>query len=215
MARLEITRDYILAGNATFTAHNGAGNWYTFKVTRKESAQYGLNYFASFLSGQDNESDFTYLGVIDPEYLRLRITRKSRQHEGSTPVRALTWALDMLSGRVDGSKCPAAEILPSTRCCRCGRKLTTPDSVKAGIGPECAGRGAVAPVRPAARVVTNSSGETSYPAIERHSERPAGGSPDVASLEEDLTQFGPEASIEDVAQKLLNNRLTELGIHVE
>jgi hypothetical protein len=26
------------------------------------------------------------------------------------------------------------------RCCRCGRKLTVPESIETGLGPECASR---------------------------------------------------------------------------
>jgi hypothetical protein len=28
-------------------------------------------------------------------------------------------------------------FLPSSKCCRCGRRLTTPESIALGIGPEC------------------------------------------------------------------------------
>ena len=30
------------------------------------------------------------------------------------------------------------EIFHEGRCCACGRKLTTPESILSGIGPECA-----------------------------------------------------------------------------
>ena len=31
-------------------------------------------------------------------------------------------------------------LLRESRCCVCNRKLTVPESIEAGIGPECAGR---------------------------------------------------------------------------
>ncbi len=147
MANVQITREYVVAGNACFTVSNGAGNWYTFKVRRKEFEN-GVRYFAKFMNGQDNEGSYAYLGMIDPEALTFRTTPASQNLAGSTPAKALAWALDVLAGRSTGERQAAAEIMPSTRCCRCGRLLTTPDSVNAGIGPECAGRVSVAPLRP-------------------------------------------------------------------
>ena len=35
---------------------------------------------------------------------------------------------------------PKLHILPSKFCCKCSRTLTTPESLKAGIGPECSKR---------------------------------------------------------------------------
>lgn len=49
------------------------------------------------------------------------------------------WAADFLlrwvRGEIDITGC--ADIFIATRCCRCGRKLTHPESVVGLIGPEC------------------------------------------------------------------------------
>ena len=34
----------------------------------------------------------------------------------------------------------SAEIMHEGKCCRCGRKLTHPESIETGLGPECGGR---------------------------------------------------------------------------
>ena len=92
-------------------------------------------YFVSLLSGPDNESDFVYLGMVSDNVFRL--TRKSRMTSDSLPVRAFTWAFTKL---VQRTMPPQLEVWHEGRCGRCNRKLTVPESVAAGIGPECAGR---------------------------------------------------------------------------
>ena len=149
---------YILAGNATLTLRSRAtGTRYTFKVTRvrddpknlqlplyaekavgkiiAEAEHKAPRYFVSLLSGPDNESDFNYLGMISDNVFRL--TRKSRMTSDSLPVRAFAWAFTKLVQRVMPE---ALEVWHEGRCGRCGRKLSVPESISAGIGPECAGR---------------------------------------------------------------------------
>lgn len=50
-------------------------------------------------------------------------------------VQALTWAVD----HINGDPVPAdVEIVAESQCGLCGRKLEDPESVRRGIGPECA-----------------------------------------------------------------------------
>jgi hypothetical protein len=51
---------------------------------------------------------------------------------------AMNWVLDHLS---EGEMPPLTEIWHEGRCGRCGRKLTVPDSIAIGIGPDCLTRG--------------------------------------------------------------------------
>jgi hypothetical protein len=136
---LDIHR-FVFGGNATFTLA-GKTERYTFKVTAlKEARQDGLKiWFVSLLRGPDNESDYTYMGVLKmtsydaPSFHR---TAKSRVAETAQSWVAFKWFV----GRMNkgGEPCTALEFWHEGRCCRCGRKLTVPGSVKRGIGPECA-----------------------------------------------------------------------------
>jgi hypothetical protein len=136
---------FILAGNAYFTLRSlKTGTRYTYRVNvakaqpglckwcRKDPCSCNLTYFVALLSGPDNENDYTYLGVIKENVFRL--TRASKMTADSLPVKAFEWTLSHLMRR----EFPAQlEVWHEGRC---GRKLTVPDSVAAGIGPECAGR---------------------------------------------------------------------------
>lgn len=43
-------------------------------------------------------------------------------------------------GKTAGQDLPECEVWHEGRCGRCGRKLTVPESIETGIGPDCAKR---------------------------------------------------------------------------
>lgn len=136
----QIGRAFLLAGRAVFTLQ-GRDARYTFRVARKDPAAGDTRppvYFVSLLTGPDNTSDYTYLGMLEPATGAVRLTRASRYTDASIPVKAIRWALPYLWR---GLALPApARIYHMGRCGRCGRALTVPASVESGFGPECIGR---------------------------------------------------------------------------
>jgi hypothetical protein len=130
---------FALAGNATLTLRSEAtGTRYTYKITqakfRDGAPNLGL-YFVKVLMGADNDSDFTYLGL-------LRLTAgdfiydhgmKSRIGSDAPSARAFRWFWgNLIRGQVR-----QIEVWHEGRCGRCNRKLTVPESVESGFGPEC------------------------------------------------------------------------------
>lgn len=134
-----IGRQFILAGRAVFTLV-GKSSRFTFRVSRKDpdpgSRWPGSTYFVGLLTGPNNETDYQYLGILDPVTGYVRLTRRSRLALGSPSVRAIQWALPRLWA--EASMPPAFGIFHAGRCGRCGRTLTVPESVATGFGPECA-----------------------------------------------------------------------------
>jgi len=129
----EATR-FIQAGNATITLKSLATETrFTYRVRESED---GRCFFVSLMNGSDNESSFAYIGIIrDGEF---RWTVKSRVSKDAPSFRAFAW---MFKNVIVGNAIPSAlEIWHEGRCGRCGRKLTVPESIASGIGPECAGR---------------------------------------------------------------------------
>ena len=132
-----ITRQFITAGKAVFTVQSVSGQYFTFKVTHKEgNVQWPPVWFVSLLTGPDNTSDFTYMGMLEAEIGTVRLTKASKYNDDTLPVKVLRWALTVVWS---GKDLPAGyQIHHEGRCCRCGRVLTVPESIESGIGPECA-----------------------------------------------------------------------------
>lgn len=127
-------REFILAGNATITLVSGkTGVRFTYKVIK---AKTGVAWFVSYLMGPDNVGDYTYLGLIQSD-ITFRLTKKSAAGESSTVYRAFQYMWQRL---LYGAVADDIEIWHEGRCGRCGRKLTVPESIERGIGPECAGK---------------------------------------------------------------------------
>lgn len=119
-----------LAGNATVTIKSEkTGNHYTYKVKKAEDKDL---YFVSLLTGKDNNLDYNYIGI----YTRNKgftTTAKTRLSKGCTPIQAVDFFFKRINNIPSGLK-----VYHEGKCCRCGRTLTTPESIEAGIGPECA-----------------------------------------------------------------------------
>lgn len=137
--RTPLTSAFVLAGKAIFTVSNGKGSHYTFRVQKSDEDR--PVYFIGLLTGSDNTHDYTYLGLLDPRTLTIRLTKASKYTVDSVPVKALVWALLRIKAGV-----ASPLIRHENLCGRCGLKLTTPASISTGFGPECADKLGIAHV---------------------------------------------------------------------
>lgn len=134
-------RVFIFGGKATFTIRSlKTQARFTYKVTAlKGKPKDNLNavHFVNLLRGPDNESDFAYMGcILDHDVFRTG--QKSRVSEKALSMIAWRWLFDR---QIKGGEMPSnLEVWHEGRCGRCGRKLTVPESISTGFGPECAGR---------------------------------------------------------------------------
>jgi hypothetical protein len=130
-------KDFILAGNAILTLESEkTGKHLTFRIRKLEDRDV---WFTSLLTGPDNTSDFTYLGMVklEGDTISLVLTKKSSLTDTSEPVLAFRFLLSWLSA---GKMPPRMHVHHEGRCGRCRRRLTVPESIESGFGPECAGR---------------------------------------------------------------------------
>lgn len=130
---------FLLAGKAIVTLRSRkTGLHFTYRIRRAKGCDTNLKpfFFVSLLAGSDNVNDYEYIGTIF-DRLWYRHSPKSRIAEGSIGVKAFKWAIDHLAK----ATLPCTlEIWHEGRCGRCGRRLTVPESIATGIGPDCAGR---------------------------------------------------------------------------
>jgi hypothetical protein len=126
---------FILAGNSTFTVKNQeTGGRFTYKVTKP--ADFNENrpvWFVSVLSGRDNESSYSYMGIIrGNQFIR---TKTSKISPDAISFKGFQW---LWGSVVNNKELPSkVQFYHEGRCGRCGRKLTTPESVESGFGPHC------------------------------------------------------------------------------
>jgi hypothetical protein len=131
---------FIFAGTAIFTILNTlTGRHFTYKVEKSDDdSGYSPVFFVRVLTGQDNEHDYSYAGIIPvggiaDKRVRFRTTKNSRIGEDAQSVKALQWFL----ARAAINDLGPVEVYHEGRCGRCGRKLTTVESVTRGLGPVC------------------------------------------------------------------------------
>jgi hypothetical protein len=121
---------FILAGNATITIRSEkTGQRFTYKIRK---AKDGNIFFVSLMNGSDNESSFAYLGTIKNNHYQHG--RKSTIGQDEPSNKAFDWSFKQLTH----DNIPTAlKVWHEGSCGRCGRKLTVPESIESGIGPEC------------------------------------------------------------------------------
>lgn len=131
----EVFARFALAGNATFTIRSVAsGVRFTYRVRTMKERE-GM-WFVSLLNGPDNTSHYTYMGCIQNN--KFRFTKGSKVTPTAPSAVAIVWFAKQAFER---HLLPASvEVWHEDRCGRCGRKLTVPESIASGIGPECAGK---------------------------------------------------------------------------
>lgn len=126
-------RAYVLGGKAIFTLFSEKTKLrYTFKVLAPKGKQEW--YRIERLFGDDNTKDYRTIGVFtikdDLVYTRFN-------HYGSAESQ-IKYFLNVLYGSLKWP--PTMYMYPSGRCARCGRLLTTPESIETGFGPKCIGK---------------------------------------------------------------------------
>lgn len=123
---------FLTAGRATFTVESPSGARFTFRVARPKYARpNGCTHFVAVLAGPENTRDYSHLGTLWPN-------GEFRARESGTLAGiAFAWAWARLKR---GRSLAPAKLYHAGRCGRCGRLLTVPESIRTGLGPECAGR---------------------------------------------------------------------------
>jgi len=143
LTTVEQVRAYALAGNATVTlVSTSTGKRFTYRLraTEKQDPPSKVSHFVNVMNGADNEGDFVYLGHVFATSHDYVHGRKSRIGAEAPSAKAFAWFwAKVIQGT--GDAIPAAlEVWHEGRCGACGRKLTVPESIARGLGPECAGR---------------------------------------------------------------------------
>jgi hypothetical protein len=134
---------FMLAGKSFVTLRSlSSGNRYTYKIAAapKRNPNDKDTWFVKLLNGQDNTNNYVYIGIIRNTCGNNRVvgyefswTSKSHVGKDAPSVLGMTFVVRMLAaGSMNGF-----EVWHEGRCGRCGKKLTVPESVASGFGPDC------------------------------------------------------------------------------
>lgn len=117
----------------TFTVVFPEGEYETVRIETLTRGPLAGKRVASYLSGQDNETDFTGFAFV-ADTGRVHVWKRLSHLSGSrkeTAVRIITLTHDVAPYR-------EAYAMRSGRCSRCQKTLTVPASLYRGLGPVCA-----------------------------------------------------------------------------
>lgn len=128
---------FVFGGNANITIESKkTGRWFTYKIRRADKEKKNSPYFVSVLVGGDNDNSYMYMGTIF-DFTKLILTKRSKITKDAMSYKAFKFFFDLLNKNTIHSD---MRVYHSGVCSVCGRKLTTPESLKDGMGPICSGR---------------------------------------------------------------------------
>jgi len=120
--------------NGIITINNPeTGKHRTFQIrTQKTDASFAPGArILSLLSGPNNGSDYTSIGIVKDDG---NVTMWKKHRESSL----MNKYVDMVMNPVKYAS--KVEYLWEGKCRCCNRKLTSPESIKSGVGPICGGK---------------------------------------------------------------------------
>jgi hypothetical protein len=124
----ENAKDFIFGGKSIFTVKNPkTENRFTYKVQKSKNVDL---FFVSVLTSPDH---YEFIGTIFNGD-NFRRSDKSTISSASKSVVVFKWLIDKVSSK----KLPEfIQVWHEGCCAKCGRRLTTPESIVNGYGPEC------------------------------------------------------------------------------
>lgn len=130
-------KDFFFAGKAEFTAHNErSGNRVTYYINKSSNRGYKEDvHFVSCRVLGDEYNGKVFIGTIYKKSLFIH-HKRSTLRSNDVAVKAVQWFIDNFHTLENGNM-SFFKLYHVGNCCKCGRKLTHPDSIVEGIGPEC------------------------------------------------------------------------------
>lgn len=138
MERYDIpnVKQFLLGGKSYFTVENDeTKNHLTYKIVKAENSE--TTFFVNVCHAYN---EYNFIGTIflskDGTDITFRKSKKLKQDEQQTSVAVIIYIINhyLIADRPNLSM----KFYHHGVCCKCGRTLTTPESVKNGIGPYCA-----------------------------------------------------------------------------
>jgi len=130
--------------NGIWTIESPKGGHRTFKVqTQPKKSKFAPGQRVVYmLTGPNNSDDWTPFGFMSKDGREIYVWKKYRDTDSGFYPKAAKTLLSLAQFREEAALHKKGyRLLGEAKCMRCGRRLTTPESIERGIGPECAKKG--------------------------------------------------------------------------
>lgn len=130
--------------NGAITITSPKGGHRTFEIkTKKSNATFAAGKrILALLSGPDNTMDYQGFAFVDDA--GVHVWRKKQSGDPKNPSAFEVYAKMVQSLSTEGEASRyykmGYRVEHERTCRRCNRRLTNPESIQSGLGPECAGR---------------------------------------------------------------------------
>jgi hypothetical protein len=135
--------DFALAGKAVFTLTGPDGKHYTYRINKADPNPRfpGTTWWVNLGTGYEDSVPMGRLSMgpnqqVSPETVDFTPSKGVNTNSPSCHL-----FLDWFAAEIMGQSNDSIEFRHEGRCCVCSRPLTNPESIDAGIGPECASKG--------------------------------------------------------------------------
>lgn len=136
---IENPKVFILAGKAYFTIQNKeTNNHLTYRINIcKDNEKENKFYFVGVCSRYEG---YSYIGNLyaSKDETNYRFVPSKKIKNNPLSVKVFNVILDRYINK--NNPHPNISFYHHNKCGKCGRTLTTPESIKSGIGPTCASR---------------------------------------------------------------------------
>ncbi len=123
-------------GKFTFTSPTGKHVTFQIKTQKKDSKFAPGKRVVALLTGPDNQSDYIGFGFVTDDGVEIWSRhRASRNFQWYRQL--INYLVGHLPVATKSEKFAGYTVLESRRCLKCNRELTSPESIKSGIGPIC------------------------------------------------------------------------------
>lgn len=138
---------FILAGKCEFVLHSTkTGDNFKFSMSKQQSKD-NIEKYIYFLNVL-NEGDKKYAGVVwfDDKTSEFRFSqgKKGQSDNKDLNIRSLIFVLNKLFKE---ETVQYLDVYHLGRCGKCGKKLTTPESILTGLGPTCSKKAGIPRVK--------------------------------------------------------------------
>lgn len=151
--------DGLAVHNGTYTVQHEKHGHFTVKLYTKTNGELQGRRILALLVGPDNRTDYRGVAFWDDDAKRAHVWKRFKGPDSHFPIdgnhwqkrgwsaieqKLAIWSDLALRGTTEERHGfwygEGYRLLLEGRCVRCNRKLTHPESIRTGIGPECANR---------------------------------------------------------------------------